>query len=709
MMVLRDTLVEGREEPYDEVEDLSNSLKDALQDGAVKPKLHCLMMDPAFSMVTVQNEDSGIAWETASSRCSTPWASEINTTAPDPSCTLTSPGTAGNIVFVMDEELMSRREKKKPRPVKTKALPYTCGDDDDEIMRPAMVEVSLPNVPQAEDKMANAKEEKNQRLFSLLSEGSEILNIIAPPKVSTVDEEASKRLEDCLFYLEETPAVKSTQMFPDEPVDVTAEAETGEPNEVTSLISEHYVPVTPFVGTRRGATADDYFEKFTLLDNQGPSGEAQTAETSHQGTECSAEDTQDKVDAPLAPGPGLLCVSSAISMLDISGEHLDDIFYGGGSGIEPHSPDDTARTRQETRDLSKSSLKKSGSALFESEESVLTPIYLPEGPPKIIDLNLLEEPKAMPFLYSDLYADAVGSRKKQDDDAESLTSEKSFYIQESDSEDQGYLEKFLLKVETPKCEQEPDLFCEERQDSFRLAGYMEEPKTQVEMKPEEMEEITDFFRNSASSSPCEPVDLYQPEPEEEPKVARTTRVSFKDEVAKNETESRGGSNSHPFMDDIDFEEAFLPVEISEDCPAWEENLQTFSETTKKSTSTRKDKPKSISKTLQEPPKSTHIINTVKPIVPCYKPFLDLSPLLPAESEDEEQQTDGEKKQEDKSVNGSEETRASEAKEEEETSETPHDVTQHGCDDVTATDRLFEDNVEDHKETVDAPAALNKSK
>lgn len=704
MMVLRDTLVEGREEPYDEVEDLSNSLRDALQDEAVKPKLHCLMMDPAFSMVTVQNEDSAIVWETASSRCSTPWASEMNATAPDPSCALTSPGTAGNIVVVMDEELMTRREKRKPRPVKTKALPYTGGDDDDEIMRPAMVEVSLPNVPQAEDEMANAKEEKHQRLFSLLSEGSEILNIIAPPKVSTVDEEASKRLEDCLFYLEETPAVKSTQMFPDEPEDVTAEAETGEPNVVTSIISEPYVPVTPFVGSKRGATADDYFEKFTLLDNQGPSGEAQTA---HQKTEGSTEDIQDKDEAPPAPSPGLSCVSSAVSMLDISGEHLDDVFYGCSSRSEPHSPDDIACARQETRDLSKSSLKKSGSALFESEESVLTPIYLPEGPPKIIDLNLLEEPKAMAFLYSDLYADAVGSRKKQDDDAESVTSEKSFNRQESDSEDQGYLEKFVLKMETPKCDLEPDLCCKESQDSFRLAGYMEEPKTQVEMKPEEMEEITDFFRNSASSSPCEPVDLYQPEPEEEPKVTRTTRVSFKDEVAKNE---KGGSNSPPFMDDIDFEEAFLPVEISEDCPAWEENLQTFS--TKKSTSTRTDKPKSTSKTLQEPPKSTHIINTVKPKVPCYKPFLDLSPLLPAESEDEEQQTDEEKKQEDKSINGSEETRTSEAKVEEETSETPHDVTQHGCDDVTAADvqdHLFENNAEDHNETVDAPAALNKSK
>lgn len=651
MMVLQDTLTE--EQMNDEEEDLNNSLREAVQDEAVKPKLQCLMMDPSFSMVTVQSEDSGIVWETASSRCSTPWASEMNVTPPEPGYTLSSPGTAGRIVVTMDEELTTRRERKKQK--QWKAFPYTS----DEIMRPAMVEVSLPNVTQTQDKTTETKEEKHQRLFSLVSEGSEILNIIAPPKVSTVDEEESKGLEDCLFYLEAIPAIKS-QKIPDEPVNIPAEAEeTPAADVVTSFIAEPIVPVPTITGSRR--TAEDYFEKFTLLDTQTPSGEA-AVEEDPGDTETEDTITPNKDDAP-EPSSGLSRVPSAISMLDIPGEHLDDVFYGG-SGSEPHSHD---KKKEERGELSKSLLKESGSALFGSEEMVLTPIYLPEGPPKIIDPNLLEEPKAMAFLYSDLYADAVGSRKKQDDDTDSLTSEKSFHSQESDSEDRGYLEKFVLKVETLNVadgDREPEVRSEERQDLFRLAGYVEQPKTEVEMKTDELEEITDFFRSSASSSPCEAVDLYQSEPVEKPKVVRTTRVAFK--AKKIETESRvEGSNSLPITDDIESAEAFLPVEISEDCPAWEENLQTFNTTTASTrTNERKNKPKSVSKTPS--PKTSQTINITKPIIPCYKPFLDLSPLLPAEPEDEEQQTEGENMQEDKS--GSEETTSPEAKAEDETTE-----------------------------------------
>lgn len=636
---------------------LPHSLREAVQDEAVKPKLQCLMMDPSFSMVTVQSEDSGIVWETASSRCSTPWASEMNVTAPEPIHALSSPAMAGKIMVTMDEELTTRRERKKQKA--EKALPYMS----DDIMRPAMVEVSLPNVTQTQDKTTETKEEKHQRLFSLVSEGSEILNIIAPPKVSTVDEEESKGLEDCLFYLEEIPAKKSTKL-PEEPVNVPAEAEETPAEDVaTSFISEPITTIPPQVtGSRRGVTAEDYFEKFTLLDTQTPSGKAAAAEAPGDSE---AEDmvTPNEDDAP-EPSSALSRVPSAVSVLDIPVEHLDDVFYGGGGSVPPSHDD---KKKEERGELSKSQLKASGSALFGSEEMVLTPIYLPEGPPKIIDPSLLEEPKAMAFFYSDLYADAVGSRKKQDDDTESLTSEKSFHSQESDSEDRGYLEKFVLKVETLNIvdgDRHPEVRNEERQDPFRLAGYVEQPKTEVEIKTDELEEITDFFRSSASSSPCKAVNLYQTEPE--PKGVRTTRVTFKDEVEKNESESRvEGSNSLPFTDDIELAE----VEISEDCPAWEENLQTFYTTTASTrTDDRKNKPKSVSET--ESPKTSQTINTIKPIIPrSIKPFLDLNPLLPAETEDEEQQTEGESMQEEKSVTVSQETTSPEAKAEDETTDT----------------------------------------
>ncbi|KAI7789829.1 cardiomyopathy-associated protein 5 [Triplophysa rosa] len=656
MTVLQDTLAE--EQMNDEEEDLNNSLREAVQDEDVKPKLQCLMMDPSFSMVTVQSEDSGIVWETASSRCSTPWASERNVTTPEPGYTLSSPGTAGKILVTMDEELATRRERKKQKAEKW--FPYTS----DEIMRPAMVEVSLPNVTQTQDKTTHTREEKHQRLFSLVSEGSEILNIIAPPKVSTVDEEESEDLEDCLFYLEEVPAIKSTKIS-HEPVNVPTET-PGE-DEVTSFVPEPIIPVPAITGSRRGVTADDYFENYTLLDTQTPSGEAALEEApGDSGTEDTV--TQNVNDVP-EPSCGLSQVPSAVSVLDIPGEHLDDVFYGGGSSAPPSHDN----KKEERGELSKSQLKASGSALFGSEEMVLTPIYLPGGPPKIIDPNLLEEPKAMAFFYSDLYADAVGSRKKQDDDTESLTSEKSFHSRESDSEDRGYLEKFVLRVETLNIvdcgDQQPEVRSEEHQDPFRLAGYVEQPKTEVETKTDELEELTDFFRSSASSSPWEAVDLYRTEPETEPQGVRTTPVTFKDEVKKNETESRvEGSNSLPFTDDIEFAEAFLPVEISEDCPAWEENLQTFYTTTASTrTDEQNNKPKSVSET--ESPKMSQAINLNKPIIPRYKPFLDLIPLLPAETEDEEQQTEGVNVQEDKSVTVSEETTSPEAKEEDEKTET----------------------------------------
>ncbi|KAK7142981.1 hypothetical protein R3I93_014207 [Phoxinus phoxinus] len=595
---------EPEPEPVDDAEEeLSNSLREVVQDGAVKPKLQCLMMDPCFSMVTVQSEDSGISWETASSRCSTPWASEFS--ASEPSYSLHAPGTPGRIVFIMDKEMMSRRKKKR-RSDKTRTRPQVTREILAEAERPAMVEVSVPNSGTDEQRTAGLKEE---RLFSLVSEGSEILNIIAPHKVSTVDEEESKGLEDNLFYLEDTPAMKSPEI-PDEPnLDVPSETE-----KINAVIPEPVVSFPHVQESRRGATAEDYFEKFALLYDQAPSGAAPVEESPEQ----TEEKIEDAARPEVEPDPG---VSSAVSMLDISDEHLDDVFYGGGG--EPHDGDASAGGKG--REFSQSSLKESGSALFGSEESVLTPIYLPEGPRKIIDLNLLEEPKALAFLYSDLYADAVGTRKKPDDEVESVTSEKSFHSQESDREDRGYLEKFVLKVETQATENDFRR-SEERHDPFKLTGFVERHRAEVENPGDDLEEITDFFRNSASSSPCEPVERL--EREEETQVVRTSRVTFKES-----TPSRTEPQNEPFADDNDFSEEFLPVELSEDCPAWEESLPTIVREAVKSTSIQKDesrpKPNPVSDNSQ-----IQAQNTVKPIIPHHKPFLDLSPLMPVEAEEE---------------------------------------------------------------------------
>ena len=56
--------------------------------------------------------------------------------------------------------------------------------------------------------------DKDQQLFSLISEGYEILNIRVPSKLPTVDEEESIELQDNLSYLDKTPGIKSKKVSP---------------------------------------------------------------------------------------------------------------------------------------------------------------------------------------------------------------------------------------------------------------------------------------------------------------------------------------------------------------------------------------------------------------------------------------------------------------------------------------------------------------
>uniref|UniRef100_A0A663N1L6 Cardiomyopathy associated 5 n=1 Tax=Athene cunicularia TaxID=194338 RepID=A0A663N1L6_ATHCN len=65
-------------------------------------------------MVTVQSEDSGITWETSSSRCSTPWASETSTTSDLYSMESSPVGSPpGKVIFIMDEGKIVRKRKCK--------------------------------------------------------------------------------------------------------------------------------------------------------------------------------------------------------------------------------------------------------------------------------------------------------------------------------------------------------------------------------------------------------------------------------------------------------------------------------------------------------------------------------------------------------------------------------------------------------------------
>uniref|UniRef100_A0A3P8NL69 Cardiomyopathy associated 5 n=1 Tax=Astatotilapia calliptera TaxID=8154 RepID=A0A3P8NL69_ASTCA len=505
----------------DELEELQNSLREVVQDPSVKPKLQCLMVDPSFSMVTVQSEDSGIVWETASSRCSTPWASETSSTSE--AYSMEGSGAAGKITIVFDEEKVVRRRTRSggrssrlgdrlSRPGSSRSA-SALG-----VERPEMAEVSLPNVKQENSKTETDLEEiksKDQQLFSLISEGYEILNIRVPSKLPTVDEEESTELQDNLSYLDQTPKIKShnhiewtlqhNQVLPEG-------EEILEHQEVLFYSSQPSADTerghTP---TQRESTGDiDYFEKFTLLDVVASGEQAELQEEFKQpAAKLQAEEQkpagETATGAPSASEDSFVFVSD----VDIVGEHLDEVFYGEGLPADALHQREEDKTESQggmrSRRESQRSTKGSGSVLFESEETTLTPIFISPGPPKIIDPILLEEPTAMSFMYSDLYEDAVGERRKSDEEyseAESVASEKSYRRRLSDSEEaHGYLEKFILKDESPTLDVQPEPVASESegrmmwpQSTFEMTGCLirvpeEEKKEKVKKEEPEVQEV----------------------------------------------------------------------------------------------------------------------------------------------------------------------------------------------------------------------------
>ncbi|KAF3701782.1 Cardiomyopathy-associated protein 5 [Channa argus] len=560
MTVLQpEDLTETNLEDSDEVENLQNSLREAVHDDNVRPKMQCLMMDSSFSMVTMQGEDSGIAWETTPGQCTRQWVSEAGMPTMDLSSSVpVQPSTAGfqqagKIIFVMDEELISRQKKTKERVSSTKSKADqqedVLGERSENIIsgRPELMGVSQPNVKNNgegdEEEAADHMEDKEQRLFSLVSEGFEILNIVVPPKLSTVDEDESKELVDNLSYLEDTSVPKASDDTMDNELlistnaPVVSGASRSDLLNPSSLINPHImdppgapVPRPPGRGTAGNV---DYFEAFTLIDAQAPGGPTVTKQGQVETEVGNVTESVD-TETPVEPKDKTTTIkttvdhekSDAISLEEITSELLDEVFYGGTEDYLMPSP----VRDNEGRAPSRLPSKPSGSTLFGSQEDILTPIFLPEGPPKIIDPVLLEEPKAMAFLYTDLYEEAIGSRKKEED-TESITSETSFHSRHSDREARGYLEKYVLKDETPALEVEQsdkEKHTEEghwvlTQDLYDFGDFNAKPEKGAETNSEE--EVTDFFRDSANSSPCD-VDPF-PRLVEKEKTQSTTKSKSK--------------------------------------------------------------------------------------------------------------------------------------------------------------------------------------
>ena len=308
--------------------------------------------------------------------------------------------------------------------------------------------------------------------------------------------------------------------------------------------------------TQKETTSDiDYFEKFTLVDLVVP-GE-QAPELQEQTEQPAAEpqvEEQKPVKETAKDSPSVSEDSFVfVTDVEIAGEHLDEVFYGDGASAdavqqrEGDEADDGARMR--TRRESQRCGKESGSVLFGSEETTLTPIFISSGPPKIIDPILLEEPTAMSFMYSDLYEDAVGERRKSDEEcseAESVASEKCYKRRLSDSEEaDGYLEKFTLRDEIPAVEVEPEPVQDRRggrmmwsQSKFEMTGCL----TRLVKEEDEDKTKTEEPRTQEVSAGDRTEDL-KPATFEEKKepVAETEREEAQLSVEPEESTAREAS------------------------------------------------------------------------------------------------------------------------------------------------------------------------
>ncbi|KAM5264367.1 cardiomyopathy-associated protein 5 [Ctenodactylus gundi] len=105
---------EGEEDAAESESEPDARLSDVDDEG--KTKQECIISGPSFSMVAVQREDSGITWETGSSRSSTPWASEESHTSgvysPEGSNVSSPPG---NVSFIVDEVKKVRKRTHKSK------------------------------------------------------------------------------------------------------------------------------------------------------------------------------------------------------------------------------------------------------------------------------------------------------------------------------------------------------------------------------------------------------------------------------------------------------------------------------------------------------------------------------------------------------------------------------------------------------------------
>ncbi|XP_044132059.1 cardiomyopathy-associated protein 5 isoform X2 [Bufo gargarizans] len=651
------------------------------------------MSNPAFSMVTVQCEDSGIHWETTSSRCSTPWASEASTTSDVYSMESSSAGTPpGKVIFIMDEDKLRRKRVRPSTSAKFarqsshhkksaenhKASADNMGESFKQALEKAKLHLSThteeagsadcsakdtenhtgenPNVPGKDsssenkppdertsaaepsiilpdkvaeeptcavaepdktptpsglnndckgsamcptksvpekqtvtetvkqlpqkntisttkpkgcvhqslaksstemisskhdidsyppyvledlstvletiNKLCNPLKDDSQKntndppntqsnVFSIVSDGSEILNILAPDLISSVDQEASKELEDKLEYLEENPLlVPKLVCTEDESSPITYEESVQQVNDTVE--EESIIPENR--QTDKTINDIDYFEKFTLVDSNVPieplykrlNQEQEAVKEEHLGPSKSESSSDD--DYYLL-------------------QSLDESFYGVSLDSdttvlqpEAHNPEKSI-TKEDTEKKDKDVKKTNGVTLFSSEEGVLTKsLFFPTSYP--VNHELLEEPPALAFLYADLYEQARGCKAKEEhdpSDAESTSSDKTFHSRISDDDGTGiYFEKFNLKDEIPpggEKSDEDEFYSDEGSDEEQYLSYEALSQGSLVDKDTNQKEI--FLEDNKSPSLYDDVDHVQ---KREIKTLHKGKVQLDDEA-----------------------------------------------------------------------------------------------------------------------------------------------------------------------------------
>ncbi|NXI43908.1 CMYA5 protein, partial [Galbula dea] len=321
-------------------------------------------------------------------------------------------------------------------------------------------------------------------LFNIISEGYEILNIHAPTRISSVDQEESEHMPDKLEYLQANPSFKrklvdSGHRAPasrtttkisessllgkpasheqEELVKNDGAEKAREVQEENPMLSENND--NEGLGPNNGTADMDYFEKYTLIDDKSPiKPHFETLSSLFPGTEDPNEPVEEATSFKESAGVDTL--EEEFSFL----EDLDEVFYGtvkGESKLQSYADSPKSLPLQKSIDTSSKKItnvederKSPGTPLFDSDEGVLERSLL--FPTTVVAVNpeLLEEPPALSFLYKDLYAEAVGEKTKDEtpSDEESGKSNASFPSRNSDTDDGTgiYFEKYILKDEIPK-------------------------------------------------------------------------------------------------------------------------------------------------------------------------------------------------------------------------------------------------------------------